>query len=226
MRPFRGIRFVDASGEAEAIFPENKLGIGVRRTVLHEALVRRAEKVGVQMQWGARVERLTAEGVSVEGKSIRARWRICADGQYSRLRAQAGLEPQREPVMRKGQTPPLPRLRPWTDLVEVYWNDRGQLYVTPVSETEICAAYITRNLSTLFDDGLRDFPNVARRLADAEPTSPLSGAVTLSRRVRKVATGNVALLGEAAGSVDAITGSRPHDCIPASPSARAGDARR
>ena len=65
VRAFRGIRFADASGQAEAIFPEHKFGIGVRRTVLHEALVRRAEQVGVQMQWGARVERLTAEGVSV-----------------------------------------------------------------------------------------------------------------------------------------------------------------
>jgi menaquinone-9 beta-reductase len=205
VRPFRGIRFVDASGQAEAIFRGHKVGIGARRTVLHEALVRRAEEVGVQMRWGARVERLTAEGVSVDGEVVSVRWRVCADGQHSRLRAQAGLQPRRELALRKGQRRHF-RVAPWTDLVEVYWNDRGQLYVTPVSETEICAAYITRNLAARFEDGLRDFPEVGQKLASAQPSSPLSGAITLSRRVRKVAARNVALVGEAAGSVDAITG--------------------
>ncbi len=205
VRPFRGIRFVDASGEAEAIFPENKLGMGVRRTVLHEALVRRADEIGVRMLWGARVEGLTEEGVSVDGETIRARWRVCADGQSSRLRAQAGLEPARTPVLRRGQRRHF-RVAPWTDLVEVHWSDLGQLYISPVSDAEICAVYITRNLAARFEDGLREFPAVARKLSGAQTSSPISGAVTLTRPVRKVVSGNVALAGEAAGSVDAITG--------------------
>ncbi|HYB60670.1 MAG TPA: NAD(P)/FAD-dependent oxidoreductase [Methylomirabilota bacterium] len=205
VRPFRGIRFVDASGQAEARFSENEFGMGVRRTVLHEALARRAEEVGVRMQWGARVEKLNEDCVTVEGESIRARWRVCADGRNSRLRAHAGLEPSPKPALRKGQTRHY-LLAPWTDLVEVYWNASGQLYVTPISGTEICVAHITRNLSTRFDDALRDFPAVAQKLAGAKISSPLFGAVTLSRRLRKVAGQNVALLGEAAGSVDAVTG--------------------
>ncbi len=205
VRPFRGIRFADATGQADAIFPDGRFGAGVRRTVLHEALVRRAEEIGVRLQWGARVERWTADGVAVDGRSFRARWYVCADGQSSRLRAQAGLEPRRAPTLRKGQRRHF-RIAPWADLVEVYWNDRGQLYVTPVSESEICVAYLTRHLAVRFEDALRDFPEVAHKLAGAFPTSPLSGAVTLSRRVRRVTSGNVALVGEAAGSVDAITG--------------------
>jgi flavin-dependent dehydrogenase len=205
VRSFRGIRFADAGGQAEAIFPGNRFGTAVRRTVLHEALVRRAEEVGVELQWGARVERLTAHGVLVEGTRIHARWRICADGQNSRLRAQTNLEPPRTPVVRRGQTRHF-QVAPWSDLVEVYWSEHGQLYVTPVSETEVCLAHITRNIVARFEDALRGFPDVARRVAGAQESSPLLGTATLTRRIWNVARKNVALVGEAAGSVDAVTG--------------------
>jgi flavin-dependent dehydrogenase len=65
---------------------------------------------------------------------------------------------------------------------------------------------ISRDRSARYDQIFTDFPDVARRLESAEPTSPLKGALTATRRLDLVARGNVALIGEASGSVDAITG--------------------
>ena len=55
-------------------------------------------------------------------------------------------------------------------------------------------------------DVLPCFPEAAQRLACAEPLNLERGGVTVSRRLRAVARGNVALVGDASGSVDAVTG--------------------
>ncbi len=53
-RAFRGIRYVDGDLVAEGRFP-GAPGLGIRRTVLHGALSRRAAEVGVDLRWGSRV---------------------------------------------------------------------------------------------------------------------------------------------------------------------------
>jgi flavin-dependent dehydrogenase len=55
-------------------------------------------------------------------------------------------------------------------------------------------------------DALPDFPAVANRLAGAARTSSMRGAVTRTRGLREVIRGNTAVLGDASGSVDAVTG--------------------
>jgi len=57
--PFPGIRFIDADGLSEACFPDG-LGFGVRRPLLHQALIDRAEELGIAMHWGARVSALSS----------------------------------------------------------------------------------------------------------------------------------------------------------------------
>ncbi len=53
---------------------------------------------------------------------------------------------------------------------------------------------------------LRCFPALASRLSEAVPCSRPRGAVTVHRRLRQVQRGRFALVGDASGSVDAITG--------------------
>src|SRR5450759_3527348 len=48
--PFRGIRFVNGAHTVEASFPGG-VGFGIRRTVLHQWLVNRAEECGVALHW-------------------------------------------------------------------------------------------------------------------------------------------------------------------------------
>jgi 2-polyprenyl-6-methoxyphenol hydroxylase-like FAD-dependent oxidoreductase len=53
---------------------------------------------------------------------------------------------------------------------------------------------------------LRLFPELSARLEGAIAASNVRGAVTASRRLDRVASGNLALIGDASGSVDSVTG--------------------
>src|SRR5580693_6514551 len=74
-RPFAGMRFVDAHSSVEASFPFVG-GLGVRRTVLHQKMVERAQECGVSLLWNSPVSGLTKAGAIVGGEEIRARWII------------------------------------------------------------------------------------------------------------------------------------------------------
>jgi flavin-dependent dehydrogenase len=90
--------------------------------------------------------------------------------------------------------------------MEVYWGFGSQMYVTAVGRDEVCAALLTRDPHVRLTGALRHFPDVARKLEGAEPLSEERGATTVMRRLRRVHRGRVALIGDASGSVDAITG--------------------
>ena len=54
------------------------------------------------------------------------------------------------------------------------------------------------------------FPKLGARLAGAEPLGGARGAISMSSRLAAVTKGSVALLGDASGTVDAITGEGMH----------------
>jgi flavin-dependent dehydrogenase len=56
------------------------------------------------------------------------------------------------------------------------------------------------------DRALREFPNLASRLSGAELSNADRGAVTAMCRLDRIYKGNIALTGDASGTVDAITG--------------------
>jgi flavin-dependent dehydrogenase len=140
---------------------------------------------------------------------MRFRWLIGADGQASSVRRWAGLDRARMRSLRFGFRTHY-RVAPWSEFVEVHWAPGGQLYITPVAPDCVCVVYITRDPHRISADAraniLADFPQVAARLAGAEMASHQRGAVTASCKLRRVATGFVALLGDSSGSADAITG--------------------
>ena len=90
--------------------------------------------------------------------------------------------------------------------MEIYWGERGQAYVTPIGREEVCVALISRHRFSSFETGLEQFPELLEHLSGAERSTSVRGSLTVSRRLKSVTRGNVALLGEASGSVDAITG--------------------
>jgi flavin-dependent dehydrogenase len=203
-RSFRGIRFLDDTHSVEASFAQGS-GYGVRRALLHTLLAEHAANLGAKLHWGVRVTGASPDFIVVEGSRVPFRWLICADGQNSLLRRRSGLFPSPAVRMRYGFRRHY-RVAPWTGFVEVHWAACGQMYVTPIAADEVCVAFITRDIATRFDDALPHFPRLAAQLSSAEISGTTIGAVTASRRMRRVYSGNVALIGEAAGSVDAITG--------------------
>jgi flavin-dependent dehydrogenase len=90
--------------------------------------------------------------------------------------------------------------------MELHWGPRCQLYVTSVAADEVCVVLISRDPTLRLDAALPAFPEVARRLHGAQISSGERGAITVTRKLARVCEGRVALIGDASGGVDAITG--------------------
>jgi flavin-dependent dehydrogenase len=205
--PIRGIRYIDGEVVADGAFPGGAGGLGVRRLALHRALVERALEVGVDLRWGASVLGLVPAGVQTAEGTVAARHVVGADGLLSAVRRWAGLDGA--PQLRRRQRFGVRRhyaLPPWSDRVEVHWGPRCEAYVTPVSQEEIGVAMLWSGPTRGFDDLLGRFPRLADRLAGAPHSSKDRGAGPLLQRVRGVVRGPVALVGDASGYLDAITG--------------------
>jgi flavin-dependent dehydrogenase len=203
-RIFRGMRFLDETTSAEANFPE-LAGFAIRRKLLHEKMVERAQECGVSLLWGAPVTGLAKDEAIVSGTLLRAKWIVGADGIGSRVRRWSALDSNSRVRVRFAQRRHY-RIEPWTDCVEVHWGRQMQAYVTPLGNGETCIVLISRDPQMRLEEAWREFPRLAARLRNAEPSSVERGAVTATRRLDRVFRGNIALIGDASGSVDAITG--------------------
>ena len=192
--PFWGVRFLDQRTSVEAKFPQG-CGRGVRRTTLHRILIEHAQAVGVQMHWGAQLDL----------NRLDCRWLIGADGENSLVRRWAGLDERIFDRRRFGFRRHY-QIEPWSDYMELYWGRNCQVYVTPVASDTVCVATISRDSKLRLDAALYEFPALQRRLESAPKLSSERGSVTASRRLQRVYRGHVALVGDASGSVDAITG--------------------
>lgn len=202
--PLQGIRFVDAVGESSARFPQGD-GFGMKRPILHSVLAATAETVGVRLLWDTRVGAVRQGEVVAGTTTFRSRYVVCADGQNSSLRPMAGLGAGRVSRRRYGFRSHY-QMKPWSSFVEVHWANCGQLYVTPVGAEEVCVVLITADQHTRLDEALPSFPEVQKHLAGQRLSDRSMGAVTVTRKLKAVARGCIALLGDASGSADAITG--------------------
>jgi flavin-dependent dehydrogenase len=78
--------------------------------------------------------------------------------------------------------------------------------VSPVGPELVGVAVLWSGDRAGFDDHFANFPVLADRLRDAPAASRDRGLGPLEQRVKGVVAGNVALVGDAAGYLDAITG--------------------
>ncbi len=201
---FRGIRFVHQGQTVEADFGGGH-GVAMRRPLLHSALIEHATNVGVSQHWETRVIGRTNTALVTTAGEIRGRFLIGADGLNSVVRRSSGLD-EGKIVRRRFGFRRHYAIESWSRFVEVHWGDCGQMYVTPVGPGEICIALITEDPHLRFDEALRHFPFLNKKLGSLEPTTATRGSLTLTRRFHRVCTDEVALIGDASGSADAITG--------------------
>lgn len=207
--PFRGIRYFDSGLMAEGAFPHAG-GLGVRRLELHRTLVERAEETGVRLGWGVIVQGLIRDGdrfggVETDQGPFHARWIVGADGLRSKIRPWAELDGPPTPERRFGVRRHFV-VRPWSDFVEVYWGPGCEAYVTPVGAEEVGVAILWSGEKTGFDGLIERFPTLGEHLRGAPAASRDRGIGPLRQNVRAVYRANLALVGDAAGYLDAITG--------------------
>jgi flavin-dependent dehydrogenase len=201
---FRGICFTQKDACVAGDFPSGA-GVGLRRTTLHERLVARARDCGVKLLWQSPVVAIGASHVELAAGRIATRWIVGADGQSSRVRRWIGIETKH--IQRRYATRRHFCTQPWSNYVEIHWGARAQAYVTPVGPNEICIVMISVDSEAAsFERALGEFPEIQQRIAGAKITSRERGAVTSMHTLRSVQRGRVALVGDASGGVDAITG--------------------
>ena len=200
----RGVRFLDESAEVASNFPGGA-GLGIRRPALHQKLLEAAVAAGVSLLWKTPVTGIGVAAVHVGGCVVSAKWIIGADGIGSRVRGWIGLDAHTRYERRYAVTRHY-RVKPWSDLMEVHWGKNAQAYVTPISDEQVCVALISRHAGARLASIDREFPRLSRSLGSAESAGAERGAITVMRRLSRVYRGNVVLVGDASGSVDAITG--------------------
>jgi menaquinone-9 beta-reductase len=212
--PLAGVRFIGDSTSSrrhpivQCNFPAGP-GRGIRRTVLHQVLLDRAASLGVCFHWQSALRNIAIDSslttIHTRSQTFSTRYLVGADGHQSRVAACAGLTASTIHSRRIGLRQHY-AVAPWTDFVEVYWSNLGQAYVTPTSSNEICVAFVANKKFAGPEEALAHFPTLRHHLAASQPNGAPRGSITLGRKLRRVTTGNIALVGDASGSVDAVTG--------------------
>jgi 2-polyprenyl-6-methoxyphenol hydroxylase-like FAD-dependent oxidoreductase len=202
--PFRGICFTSGNHIATTDFPAG-LGLGVRRTVLHEWLTSAAAAAGVQLLHGVPFTGMDASAVRLGSVTMHARWIVGADGMQSSVRRSAGLDQFRRKTLRFGFRQHF-RVAPWSEFIEIHWGNGCQFYITPISPDEVCLALMSRDPHLRVREALREFPELEHRFPERLASTTERGSPAGTRRLKRVSHANIALAGDASGNVDAIAG--------------------
>lgn len=202
--PLRGITFINEDRTLTGDF-SSKTARGVRRTALHSLLVARAASLEIELIWGARVSLANRNTLFINGREHRPAYVVGADGQNSRIRRHADLSAVRYEQRRYGFRRHY-QISPWSHHVQLYWGRQCQLYVTPVAKDEVGVALISNDPRLRLNQALQEFPELHWRLGSAPYSSKEMGSLTGSRTLRNVCRPGIALIGDASGSIDAITG--------------------
>jgi len=80
------------------------------------------------------------------------------------------------------------------------------MLTTPVAVDEVCVSVLSRDSRLRLRHALPQFSELAAKFRDATPLTKELGDTTSLTRLRAVTRGHVALVGDASGTVDAITG--------------------
>ncbi|MEI9811843.1 MAG: NAD(P)/FAD-dependent oxidoreductase [Acidobacteriota bacterium] len=198
--PFYGIRYHHGGRVATGEFPQHRHGLGVRRWFLDAALLEAARsEPNVDVITEALVEAPLFEhdhvcGVRADGIEYRAPLVIAADGANSILRHNLGWDTSRSSrrhALRRHYRVPH-RQQPFVD---AYLFPDQETYVTPLPDNQVMVATL--------GDSPREVP--AEWFIHEAIDAPIGASPLVVRATQRVAPG-IALLGDAAGNCDPITG--------------------
>jgi flavin-dependent dehydrogenase len=170
----------------------------------------RAEELGVELICGVTPKGWDVVGdgrvlIEMGSHNLESRFLVGADGLHSKIRRAIGVErasrgPKRYGIRRHFE------VEPWSPFVEVHWAEGAEAYVTPVGAKEVGVAILWSEKRARFDELLGHFPRLNDRLSGASCSGPARGAGPFRQAVSCRVHGPVALVGDAAGYLDALTG--------------------
>ncbi|MBI2898691.1 MAG: FAD-dependent monooxygenase [Planctomycetes bacterium] len=199
--PVRGLRFVSPSGiVAQADFPWGR-GMVVRRDRFDEFLLR---SVGPNVD--------VFEGTSYDPRRFPARWIVGADGVRSQFHRRPEFRARPPRHVRVGLSTHVRGLRIDRERVEVVLFEGGEIYLGPSHGDEALVACLywkealPRGASG--EERVRKTLEVRLpgRVGRLEFTSPCLALAPLGLAVNGVARDPVVLVGDAAGTLDPLTG--------------------
>jgi flavin-dependent dehydrogenase len=220
--PLSGVRYHFRGTIATGPFPRvhgvTATGLAQRRAVLDRVLFEAAAATpGVTARTRAAVEAPIVErgrvtGLVVNGMARRAPLTVAADGIHSSLRRALGLDATTR-LRRVGMRAHYRlaagiEIAPWVDIL---LGADHELYVTPLPEGELLVAALANAApgapaESSFDHWCNAQPFLADRLRGADRLTRLRGVTPLTARARRGFAPGAVLLGDAAGSLDPITG--------------------
>jgi 2-polyprenyl-6-methoxyphenol hydroxylase-like FAD-dependent oxidoreductase len=219
-RPFYGVRYRLPDGTcAQARFPKGASALGVRRRVLHEALLDAAEaEPNVDLRLGVWARDVAAPkpgdssvGLRVGDERVEAPVLVGADGCRSSVRRVWGLDPHVPKRRRFGVRAHFAHAP--GELVEVFVGGTHELYLTPVADDLTCVALLVDGphlapLQGRLEAGLRELLAGAGYgpLAAAEPRGRVAALGPLGLSPRAAHGERLMLVGDAGGAIDPITG--------------------
>jgi len=222
-----GQRFVADFPKAEA----GRAALGLSRHRLDHLLLERAKDAGVDVREGARVRKVLREGGRIAGveatidgahETIRASIVIGADGRNSVVVRELGLS---VPIRWPRKTGLVAHYRGVADLGcsgEIHVGRRAYAGVAPLEDglTNVAIVVDARAVETrsgsidaLFENVIRDLPEVARKLAKAERVGGIRGVGSMAHRVRRTTGDGFLLVGDAASFLDPFTGEGIYEAL-------------
>lgn len=210
---FAGVALINQQGERAFSKFAHGTGIGVRRLALSQALYERVLcEPNIKLLSQRRVMSIEHHAHSLKVLTdqdiLTTRLVIGADGLRSQVRKWAKLDSKERNFRRYGMRRHF-LIKPWSNHVEVYFSHGLEAYVTPCGTKQTNVTFLwDKDLISepLFSNFLECFPVLKQRLAGAYFISEERVTGPLEHRCSSPIAHGIALVGDACGYFDAITG--------------------
>jgi flavin-dependent dehydrogenase len=201
-------------------------GWAMRRELLDDTLLRAALATGgVELFEGWRadglvrgtngeVQGLVARASDGTRRELRASWTIGADGVRSRVAASLGVRKQIPWIQKIALTTRYAGV-PWGDVAEAHVFERGFVGCAPLEDGAVSVGLVVDRAQfereglprdQAFDAWLERLPAIGARLRRGRRIDPVRGTGPLAWRTSQQTFDGAALVGDACGYVDPITG--------------------
>jgi len=221
-REIYGVRYVANNAKTLEGRFKSGFGLGIKRTVLSEALYKKLTHFkNVKISENSEIINIykNDESVGVEiaersnNKKYEFDYLIGCDGIRSKVRKLCKLESNKYVEHQRIGARMHFQTKPWSDLVEVYWKDYIEAYITPVGSDIVQFTFIWDNKSVRpqsryrMDVGLKElFPELFERVEGCKQVSKLKTIGPIAVSSKKLYKNRVILLGDAYTYLDGITG--------------------